>query len=473
MIRFIVSCCAVLLCGTMALAEPPTPIKLMLTPAKPPTPALRYQLLPDSRLIISGDAAPIYRQIVELLGGKLMTPKGLLFDSWTKLPLDKLPKETVRKELAEFDEVFALLDKAARCDHCEWGLLERLREKGIAALLPEVQPMRQCAMLLSVRVRLEMAEGHFDKAVVTLRNGMALARHTGDADTLISFLVGAAIAGIMNGQLDDFVAQPGAPNLYYALTDLPAPLISMRKGLEGERVSAYGTFPGLAAVGADLNSGNLTEKQLTDCAKMIGGLEDKKLNVVERLALGTLILQRHEAAKKALIDAGRPKEKVEAMPHLQVALLHAMLEYDAALDNMIVWNNLPYWEQAQRIGTLKNKRIEDRLKDPNVPAIPLAPLLIPAVQKVTFARARTDRKIALLRIIEAIRFHAATHEGKLPPTLADIKEVPIPLDPVTGKRFDYQLDGDTAKLTAPTPAKETPNSSNSVVYELRIRKGKD
>ena len=127
-------------------------------------------------------------------------------------------------------------------------------------------------------------------------------------------------------------------------------------------------------------------------------------------------MSRHEIAKKTLIDAGRPKEKVEAMPQLQVALLHALLEYDAALDNMIVWNNLPYWEQAQHLGKLKNKRIEDRLLDPDAPAIPLAPLLIPAIQKINFARARTDRKIALLRTIEAIRFYAATHEGKLPPT---------------------------------------------------------
>jgi hypothetical protein len=386
------------------------------------------------------------------------------------MPLDKLPREEVRKELKQYDDVFELLDKAARCDHCEWGLLDRLREKGIGALLPEFQPMRQCARLLSVRVRLEMAEGHFEKAVVTLRNGFALARHTGNSDTLISFLVGTAIANVMSGQLDTFVAQPDAPNLYYALTDLPAPLISMRKGLEGERVSAYGTFPGLAVVGADLNAGNMSEKQLTECAKMIGGLQDKKLNVLERLALGELILNRHEAAKKALIAAGRPKEKVEAMPHLQVALLHAMLEYDAALDNMIVWNNLPYWEQTDHIVKSKNVRIEDRLKDPTSSAIPLAPLLIPAVQKVTFARVRTDRKVALLRTIEAIRFYAATHANKLPPSLVVIKEVTIPLDPATGKSFEYKLDGDTAQLTAPTPPRETPNAGNSVVYELRIRK---
>ena len=141
-------------------------------------------------------------------------------------------------------------------------------------------------MLLSLRVRLEIAEGHFDKAAVTLRIGFALARNTGETDTLISYLVGTAIAGIMNNQLDQFIAQPGAPNLYYTLTDLPTPLLSMRKALQGERISAYGTFPGLAAVEADLNAGNMSEKQLSDCTKMISGLSNQELTILDRLELG-------------------------------------------------------------------------------------------------------------------------------------------------------------------------------------------
>jgi hypothetical protein len=189
-----------------------------------------------------------------------------------------------------------------------------------------------------------------------------------------------------------------------------------------------------------------------------------------RISLAWNIRDKHEIAKQALIDAGRPRAKVEAMPHLQVALLHALLEYDAAMDNIIVWNSLPYWEQAERVGKLKNKRVEERLQDPNAPAIPLVPLLFPVVHRVIFVRARTDRKMALLRTIEAIRFYAANHDSQLPPSLAAIKEVPIPLDPVTGKDFVYQVAGEVAKLTAPTPTKKTPNVGNTVIYELAIRK---
>jgi hypothetical protein len=464
-----------LLSVSTARAEEPKPIKLLLTPAKPPTPALRYQLLPDARLTISGDAAFIYKQVIELLAKNPIAPNVVSsFSYLTEQPLNRLPREALRKELAPYDEVFALLDKAARCDHCDWRLRERLREKGIGTLFPEFQPMRIGALLLSVKARLELAEGRPDKALITLRSGFALARNIGDGDTLGNFLVGAAIAAIMEKQLDTFIAQPNAPNLYYALTDLPAPLFSLRKGFEGERVSIeFGTFPGLRDIVTNLDAGNLSEKDLTMCVKLLSGLSkgDEVLpEAVGRVWMGWNIGQRHELAKQALIEAGRPRDKVEAMPHIQVALLHAFLEYDAALDNLILYQDRPYWELGDHAAKVNRPYLEERGKNPPAAASPLVPLLLPAVKKVTFAKARNDRKLALLRTIEALRFYAATHDSKLPPSLAAIKEVPIPLDPVTGKSFEYQLVGEVAKLTAPPPAKEAPNAATMVVYELAIRK---
>jgi hypothetical protein len=62
-----------LICGVIvaalvssASAQEPKPIRLWLTPAKPPTPALRYQLLPDARVSKSGNAADIYGKVIEV-----------------------------------------------------------------------------------------------------------------------------------------------------------------------------------------------------------------------------------------------------------------------------------------------------------------------------------------------------------------------------------------------------------------------
>ena len=471
-----------LFCGVLvalwvssASAQEPKPIRLWLTPARPPTPALRYQLLPDARVARSGNAADVYNKIVELLAKKPLNSEAQALSEITEQPLSQVATADLRKTLAVYDDVYDLLDEAARCERCDWGLRDRLREKGIGTLLPEVQKMRECALLLSVRVRLEMAEGRFDKAAITLRNGFALARNLGDAETLINFLVGIAIAAIMEKQLDTFIAQPEAPNLYYALTELPAPFLSMRKPLQGEYLGVYGTFPTLREAATDLNAGPLSEEELARYKNLLAGLSRGNEIIPFNTYAGHVLLawnirNKHEAAKQALIDAGRPRDKVEAMPPMQVALLHAFLEYDAAIDNLRVAQERPYWELSEYLASANKIYLRDRWKNPTAAAVPLVPLMMPAIEKVSLARGRNDRKIALLRTIEALRFYAATHDGKLPRALALVKEVPVPLDPLTGKSFEYQLDGDLAKLRAPAPADQKPNLSNVVIYEMKMRK---
>ena len=54
----------------------------------------------------------------------------------------------------------------------------------------------------------------------------------------------------------------------------------------------------------------------------------------------------------------------------------------------------------------------------------------------------------MLRIFEAMRLYAATHDGQWPDRLSDITEVPIPMNPFDGKSFIYQRQGNKAILTS-------------------------
>ena len=58
----------------------------------------------------------------------------------------------------------------------------------------------------------------------------AMARHMGEHPTLIGGLVGISIATAAIGPMEEMFEQPGSPNLYWALTKLPSPLISIEKG---------------------------------------------------------------------------------------------------------------------------------------------------------------------------------------------------------------------------------------------------
>src|SRR5204862_866777 len=77
---------------------------------------------------------------------------------------------------------------------------------------------------------------------VTAKTMFAMSRHMGEHPTIIGALVGIAIASIAIGPLEEMLEQPGCPNLYWALTNLPSPLVPLDRGLEGERLLMLGEF---------------------------------------------------------------------------------------------------------------------------------------------------------------------------------------------------------------------------------------
>ena len=60
-----------------------------------------------------------------------------------------------------------------------------------------------------------MAQGHYDKAAYSMQTALGLARNLVEGPTLISDLVGIAIAGVVLEQVQTMIQQPDAPNLYW------------------------------------------------------------------------------------------------------------------------------------------------------------------------------------------------------------------------------------------------------------------
>src|SRR5262249_7851898 len=88
---------------------------------------------------------------------------------------------------------------------------------------------------LQVRFRAEVAGQRFDDAIRTAKTMFALSRHLGEHPSEVANLVGLWTAHLGLNTLAEMVQQPGCPNLYWALTDLPCPLVDLRKGVHGQR----------------------------------------------------------------------------------------------------------------------------------------------------------------------------------------------------------------------------------------------
>jgi hypothetical protein len=443
---------------------PPPPIRLKVPPAAAPKPALKYKLLPELEDKTPGNAALLYLGAFspELFSHKRQ-PGYPGFLDLTGAPLANFPTNDL-KWLLDYGPL-KQLDKAARKETCDWELTSNVREEGMTLLVPHVQGFRELTSLIALRTRLHMAEGNFDQALSSLQTGFSLGRDLGQSPVLINYLLGLAFSQIMIQQLEDLIQQPKSPNLYWALAYLPHPLIDFRKAFEGERLLLFAAIPELR----NLASEQLTqerEDKLLDHLSLLSrpGPDPEKMREENRILLTALSLKIYPEAKKALIETGRKPEEVEAMPVLQVVTLHSLNRFLEYQDDVYKWLALPIAEA--RVGLAQaDKRL--RLAEAKRDILPFLTFL-PGVAKVYDAHVRLERRLAALRCLEAIRMHAKENHGKPPAKLEDITLVPVPMDPVTGKSFDYFVKDQMIILKAPPPAHEAANQSNSLTYEMTI-----
>ena len=440
------------------------PIQIVLHPAREPRPALKYQLLPPFLDRRPGNAAVHYLKVPHEQTG--LFGNGEFWDTickWIEMPLRELRNEKDKDGgkhtwIARSSRgIIENLDRSARCESCDWDLPVREREF-YTILLPEVQSARASARILAARARLQIADGKYDDAVQTLQTGYALARHVAQGPCIVQGLVGAALAGMMSKQVETLIQQPGAPNLYWALASLPRPMIDLRLAFEAEMATVYLSYPELR----DLDKKNYPPeywRQLWDqTAEKVWRIQqdcsgkNAKVNSPtdkERLQMLTAAIEAYPRAKRSLIAERHSVAKVEAMPVHQVMLLHTMRTFEELRDDLFKWRWMPFAEVHKHI-----ERADRQWKISLGSAheiIPLASTFLPAITTAKSAEARTDRDLAALQILEAIRLYGAAHDGPLPAGLAEIIEVPIPPDPCRGEPFLYRREGDTAILESPFP----------------------
>jgi hypothetical protein len=448
----------------------PRSVKLAAQAAKKPASSLAYHLRPDPLDQVEGNAAFLWTRAV-------MASRSVRY-KWTEAqwkwsdidstPLDKLPIKEVKAALAAHAFALRFADQASLRTRCNWDRPSPTVQNLATDMLhmEEVQGLREIARLLTLRCRVELAERRFDDALRTLQSGLSLAQHVnGDGPHMVlDDLVGIAIASVMLARVEEWIQISGSPNLYWALTDLPRPLVDTRRSIRVELNTIYRSYPILRELKSKRKLSAEEAKQLVE--KALDAVYSGANPIVEnaagapganparppwarKMATTALALKYYPIAKKGLVDSGRPAKEVEAMSSLQVVAIYYLEQYEQMRDEILQWLAVPAWQGRKSLEKVRAKYHARTQEDGNILNV-LVGLLTPAIVKVTAAELRLERQIAGLRGAEALRLHVAV-TGATPAKWADITEVPGPIDPLTGKGLDdwYRLEGNNPVLAIP------------------------
>ena len=428
-----------------------------LTPTPPPVPALKYELFYDVLADrVPGNAAILYIQTALLMGTD--SPKQALeaLEAYDAKDLEKFDKLA---EKIDREPIFKNLEVAARRDTCDWD--PPIRQLGAYTWLPHLEPIAHgLTNMIKVRALAQMEHGKPEDAIATLRLGYEMSDKVGREPTLVSGLVALRINAQMNDVLIRLMSRPNAPNLYWALLQMPSGRGLYRNSLHVERRFLVPSVPNLNEA---INGAELTPQQWREILDYLaelqaidsGEAEKKKVTDPLKAATSENLKQARELYAK---QRNLKPEQVEKLDPVVVLGNFYVRQAEVVSDDIFKLRNLPYPELFKQSRAVQQRQIKLKKETPGTPFLPMLDL-----GKTTERLAQSDRQRAALANVEAIRSYAAANNGKLPPQLAAIGDTPAMENPWTGEPFEYAVKGDVATLA-------DSRSAVPLTYTIRIRK---
>lgn len=438
--------------------DQPAPIELVIHPRAIETPLLKYRLFPAEAELKPGNAVPILLRL-PWEQANWMNQVFPTLKEWESRPLNA-PEWAASGGVLPANFYNEMKRAAFRRD-ASWEYPIGETSSPYFILLPDVQGLRGFLNYgLTARIRYHLARGELAAAREGILVGLANARHLAQTPFFVNQLVALAVHRAMLDRTAELISQPACPNLFWALSALPESLIELDRA-----ASLQGDFFAMSLPGVnDLDR----PREAWEWRKMA-----EQLNEIVRDTSNEAPRGIASCANHALLELpdllGITPEKVAAMTDEEAAIrwyVYQRIRLDQRTAAILVLPPREAWPllhqlrkdvevMRQKTGTKESESLD---------ATP-----------VYVAAWSLKRKIASLRIIEAVRDYLAPHDGKLPGNLDDIRNVPIPLDPMTGEPFHWRVDGQTATLKAPSLATAvvepdwTTALANAMEYRLEVK----
>jgi hypothetical protein len=375
---------------------------------------------------------------------------------WDSLPIGAPEWESSAGVLPE--SFYNELKRAAFRRDASWEYPIQEAQSPYLILLPDVQGLRGFLGLgLSARIRYHLSKGELDKAREGILVGLANGRHLAKTPFYVNQLVVLAIHRTMLDRTDELIAQPNSPNLYWALTTLPNSLLDLDRAASLEGSGFAMTFPAVSELDRprDANEWSKMADQLIELLQLLGEIPKPEQPKADASVVQNFVQRLHPAGQAHLMGlVKRSRAELPELLQTSKEKVAAMSDEEATV-RWYVYHRLARDQHAAAVLSLSPREAWPQLRQVQEEFRSLREMtgakgfdfLDPV--SIYIASWSLKRKIQSLRIIEAVRHHLAAHDGQLPETLDDIKDFPIPLDPLTDQPFRWDVDGKTATLKAP------------------------
>lgn len=452
---------SLILTGHACGVEKPEPIEMAIHPRAIETPVLKYRLFPAEAELKAGNAVPVLLR----LPWEMMPWMNQVFPTlkeWESRPLTA-PEWAASKGVLP-ERFWSEMKRAAFRREATWEYPIGEAPSLYSILLPDVQGLRVfLGYGLSARIRYHLTRGECEAAREGILIGLANARHLAQTPFAVNQLVALAIHQAMLDRTAELASQPNSPNLYWALSALPQTLIELDRtaSLEGDVFAKE-----LPAVN-DLDAPRSAAEWRRMAEQLVEYLEEFDGLRAQRTVPATHFIQKWVDFARTELEAGGAQEAIEKMSDEEVAVrwyVHQRLALDQRAAAIVVLPPREAWPLLHQL----RKDIASLCEKTGTKESGY----FDATQ--LYVRAWSlNRKIASLRIIEAVRDYLAAHDGNPPAKLDEIRSVPIPFDPMTSEPFHWRVDGKMATLKAPSLATAViePDWATALANALEYRLG--
>jgi|GEM_PF-5703125 len=463
--------------------------KVRILPRKIMPADIERKLLPPAEQIVSGNAMLDY-----FLAGTYSYRQYDQSDpertrqrsKWLETPFDQLPVDEIRKEMGETTFSTRMIVEGAKKSYADSIYLERIRRTGGNTPLGEIETLRDVMRDLYLQAQVMVRRGEFENALELVRSGLAASRHVSTMSGDIPFRVSASFARNATDVLRHMISSPDAPNLYWAVAQMPRPLLHTDKQMEIELLT-WNSIIDAVDFGRSMSE---AEADTTfDRSSLFGFSMNILVDPMTeewRTARTQFVEKLYPIALDHMKKQGdRPADKLAAMPKSQVCMIFFLEIWTKDFVRFSRWSQFDPKVDFPQVA-LEKKPENDPFAEirPKLPLVPWKGKDAKAFEANPFSTeygehfvmgnamlvAGLETRLNVLMLIELLRDYAADHP-ELPESTDALTRYPLNLtDHFTGKPVRYRrIDATTATIEAgPPEGMPGVDLQNQLRYEIRL-----